>query len=321
MVNLKNEICEKGEENMRKLLNLFGMALIAMAVLFPISAKAAGKNVCQTLKESKTYQYNLDQKGKKESIRVSVSKKEHKKGYVVTYDVKTIVTINDKKIYSKILKNQNSDNNHVRVMVTDVDRKDKQMELLIIEGDVSDRSSGAAWTSNMEHIYYYQYTDGRAKCRQDIALLFKRDFKNVFFLHGIKDSSFLAINGKNEMYARVCTVVQKNQYDYEDCLHVKVGLMLKKGKFVPLSSKSYEILDIDDKDGIPIRLKKNLTAYTQMGGNKKAFTMKAGEDIPSGSRYCIKNKKAYLRIKNKKGKWGYVELKKGLLYFDGIAHV
>lgn len=304
---------------MRKLLNLFGMALIAIAVLFPISAKAAGKNVCQTLKESKTYQYNLDQKGKKESIKVSVSKKEHKKGYVVRYDVKTTVTINGKKIYSKFLKNQMNDNNHVKVMVTDVDKKDKQMELLIMEGEIY----GSAWVSNMEHIYYYQYANGKAKCKQDIAPLFKKDFKNVFFLHGIKDSSFLTINGKNEIYARICTVVQINHnYDnYEDCLHVKAGLMLKKGKFVPVSSKEYSILDVGREEDIAVKLKKKVTLYTQMGGKKKAFTMKSGETLPAKSLYCIKNKKAYLKIKNKKGKWGYIEFKKGLLEFDGVAHV
>lgn len=310
---------------MRKLWNLFGMSLIAIAVLFPISAKAAGKNVCQTLKESKTYQYNLDQKGKKESIKVSTTKKEHKKSYpagiVITYDVKTTVTINDKKIYSKILKNQNTDANHVKVMVTDVDRKDKQMELLIIEGDISDGIEDNAWTSDMEHIYYYQYANGQAKRRQDIASLFKKDFKDVLFLHGIKNDSFLTINGKNEIYARACTVIQKDdEYGYEDCLHVKVGLMLKKGKFIQLSSKSYSVLDISGEDGIPVSLKKNVTLYTQMGGKKKAFTMKKGEKIPTSCFYCMKNKKVYLKIKNKRGKWGYMELKKGILYVNGIAH-
>lgn len=306
---------------MRKLLNLFGMALIAIAVLFPLSAKAAGKNVCQTLKESKTYQYNLDQKGKMESIKVTTTKKEHKKGYVITYDVKTTVTINDRKIYSKIWRNQNYYQNHVKVMVTDVDKKDKQMELLIIEADVSDISDSPAWESDMEHIFYYQYVNGQAKRRQDLAPLFKKDFKNVFFLHGIKNNSFLTINGKNEIYARVCTVMQKDEYGFEDCLHVKAGLMLKKGKFVPVSSKEYTILDVGGEEDISVKLKKNMTLYTQMGGKKKAFTMKSGEKIPAKSLYCIKNKKAYLRIKNKKGKWGYIELKKGLLEFDGVAHV
>lgn len=81
-------------------------------------------------------------------------------------------------------------------MVTDVDKADKQMELLIIEGDVSDIKDNSAWASNMEHIYYYQYANGQAKRRQDLASLFKKDFKDVLFLHGIKNDSFLTINEK-----------------------------------------------------------------------------------------------------------------------------
>lgn len=37
-------------------------------------------------------------------------------------------------------------------MVKDVDKKDKQMERLIMEGDVWDAADSPAWTSNMEHI-------------------------------------------------------------------------------------------------------------------------------------------------------------------------
>lgn len=207
-------------------------------------------------------------------------------------------------------------------MVTDVDKKDKQMELLIIEGWGGTGYKGA-WASNMEHIYYYQYANGKAKRKQDIAKAFKKNFTNVMSLHGIKGDSYLTTNGKNEIYARVCVGMQQSELDdyYDDCLHVKAGLRLKNGKFVQIFSKSYAILDIAEEWDIPVILKKNVTAYTQMGGKKKAFTIKKGEKIPSGSLYCIKNKKVYFKIKNKKGKWGYIELKKGMLYFDGIAHV
>ncbi|MCI8581069.1 MAG: hypothetical protein HFH04_10050 [Dorea sp.] len=305
---------------MRKLLNLCGMALIAATLFFPASVDAAGKNVCETLKPSKTYQYNLDQKGKKESIKVNISKKEYEKNYDTLYDVSTTVTVNGKKIYNKILKKQDSDQNHVKVMVTDVNKKDKQMELLIIEGDIDifeERKS--AWVADMEHIYYYQYANGKAKRKQDLAPLFKKNFKKIHFLHGMKDKSFLTISGKSEIYARICTEVQKGKY-MEDCLHVKTGLTLKNGKFLLLSSKSYAVLDVGGKWDDPVKAKKNLTAYTKMGGKKKAFIMKKGERIPAGSQYCMKNKKVYLKIKNKKGKWGYIELKEGIFFFDGVMH-
>lgn len=39
-----------------------------------------------------------------------------------------MVTVNGRKIYSKSLKGQDTDNNQVKVMVIDTDNKDKQME-------------------------------------------------------------------------------------------------------------------------------------------------------------------------------------------------
>lgn len=315
-VQLKNgnylQMVVKGEE-MKKLLNIFGMALVAALVLFPAKSNAAGKNVCQTLKESKTYQYNLDQKGKKESIKVSVSKKEHKNGYAITYDLKTTVAVNGERIYGKTLKGTYSDNNQVKVMVVDTDKKDKHMELLIIEGEISDGSNGAFWSADMEHIYYYQYSKGKAKRKQDLAPLFRKNFANVFMLHGMKDSSYLTTNGKNELYARLCVPVQN--FDY---VHIKRKLKLKKGKFVSVSAKSYSLMDAED---MPFRPKKKITIYTKPGGMKKAFTVKKGESVYPCSLYMQKGKKVYLKIKNKGGNMGYIDPKKVPTYVDGSNHI
>lgn len=297
---------------MRKILNIFGMVLITVLVLFPVKSNAAGKNICQTLKESKTYQYNLDQKGKKESIKVSVSKKEHKNGYVITYDLKTTVAVNGKNIYNKTLKGQYSDNNQVKVMVTDVDKKDKQMELLIIEGDVDDGTDGGFWTANMEHIYYYQYNNGKAKRKQDLAPLFRGNFTNIFMLHGMNDDSYITINGKNEIYARLCVEVQN--FDYA---HIKMKLKLKNGKFVKASTKSYSLMDIED----PFRPKKNITVYTKPGGTKKAFSVKKKEFIYPCGLYTVNGKKIYLKVKCKGGKTGYIDPKKVSTYLDETNHV
>lgn len=298
---------------MHKIKKLLGMTLIAMAVLFPMKANAAG-NVCQTLKEEKTYQYNLDKKGEKESVKISDSLKKYEKNYRILYDHKITVTVNGKKIYTKTIKEHYSDVNPVKVMVTDTDKKDKQMELLVIVG-----CDDSAWTTNMEHIYYYQYANGKAKRKQDLAALFKKNFKDVYFLHGMKENSFLTINGKGEIYTKLCMAVQDGEYD-KDYLHMKAKLVLKNGKFLQASSKSYSLLDAG-MDDIIFSAKKNITAYTQAGGKKNAFTVKKGENIYPSSLYLSKNQKLYLKIKNKKGRSGYIELKKGYLYFDGTYHI
>lgn len=308
----KYNIGKKERMEMRRFLNIFGMALMAILLFLPVKCNAAGKNVCQTLAESKTYRYNLDQKGKKESIKVSVSKKEHKNGYAITYDLKTTVTVNGKKIYGKTLKGRYSDNNQVKVMVVDTDQKDKQMELLIMEGEIDDGSNGAFWTSDIEHIYYYQYDNGKAKRKQDLAPLFRKDFADVFMLHGMKDSSYLTVNGKNEIYARLCVAVQN--FDY---VHIKRKLKLNKGKFVNVPAKSYSLMDIED----PFRPKKDITVYTEPGGSKKAFTVKKKESIYPDRLYLADGKKIYLKIKNKGGKSGYIDPKKVPTYDDGSNHM
>lgn len=298
---------------MRRILNLFGIALVAVLVLFPVKSNAAGKNICQALEESKTYHYNLDQKGEKESIKVSVTRKEQKNGYVITYDIKTTVTVNDKNIYSKTLKGQNSDNSRVKVMVTDANKKDKQMELFIMEGDVYDGTDGDSWVSNMEHIYYYRYANGKAKRQQDIAPLFRKNFANVYSLHGMDDKSYLTTNGKNAIYARLCVKVQN--FDY---VHIKMKLNLKNGKFVRVSTKSYNLMDTEDS---LFRPKKNITVYTKPGGKKKAFTVKKKEFIYPCGLYTANGKKIYLKVKNNDGKAGYVDPKKVPTYLDGSNHI
>lgn len=298
---------------MRRLFHLFGIVLMAVLVLFPLESSAAGKNVCKTLKESKTYLYNLDQKGKKESIKVSVARKEHKDGYVITYDVKTTVMLNGKKVYSKMLKGQHSKDSRVKVMVMDTDKKDRQMELFIMEGDVYDGEDGDFWSSNMEHIYYYQYAGGKAKRKQDLAPLFRKKFANIYSLHGMGDKSYLTTNGKNEIYARLCVEVQN--FDY---VHIKMKLNLKNGKFVRPSAKSYNLLDTEDSI---FRPKKDITVYTKPGGKKKAFTVKKEEFIYPCGLYTANAKKIYLKVKNKDKKTGYIDPKKVPTYLDGSNHI
>lgn len=282
-------------------------------VFLPVKSNAAGKNICQTLEASKTYHYNLDQKGKKEAIKMSFSKKEHRSGYAVTYDLKAIVTVNGKNIYSKTWEGQNSDANPIKVMVMDTDKKDKQMELLIIEGDIYDGADGGFWVADMEHIYYYQYAGGKMKRKQDLAPLFRKNFANVYSLHGMGDSSYLTTNGKKEIYARLCVKVQN--FDYA---HIKMKLKLKKGKFVRVSEKLYNLLDTED---LPFRVQKNITVYTKPGGKKKAFTVKNQEFIYPCNIYIMKGKKVYLKVKNKNGKMGYIDPRKVPTYEDGTNHI
>lgn len=307
---IKMKMTKKRRRKMKKLLRLFGMVLVTVmvSIVLPVSVKAEAKSVCQTLEVAKTYQYNLDQQGKKESIKVTDSKKQYKHRDDTVYDHKVKVTINGDTIYSKTIKGSYDSENPVKVMVLDTDKKDKQMELLILEGWVSD-----AWTADIEHIYYYQYAKGKAKRKQDLAPLFKKNFENIYSLHGMEEESFLTTDGKKEVYAKLC--VEVNNFDY---VHIKKALQLKKGKFMVSSAKSYALLDTEDGY---FRPKKNITVYTKPGGKQKAFTVKKKEKIYLCGLYRESGNKIYLKVKNKSGKEGYIDPKKVSTYDDGTNHV
>lgn len=301
---------------MRKLLTCLGMILFAVMVFCPMKSNAAEKKICQTLKTSKTYHYNLDQKGKKESIRVDViSRKKYEKkesDYQHTvYDVKAAVTINGKQIYSKVAKEQYymSEKDYlsyipIKVMVTDIDKRDKQMELLIFVGDCVEFG-----TDTIEHIYYYQYTNGRAKKKQDLVSLFSKSLPYVKYVTGVKNSSILTINEKNEIFA--CVGLNVPNF-LDGHIQTNVSLLLKNGKFMHKIQKSYKIAEIEE----PIRTKKRMIVYASPGGRKKAFTLKKQVKINLCNIYLKNKKKMYLKIKNQGGKSGYIDPKKMSIYID-----
>lgn len=262
---------------------------------------------CRILKEGKTGRYDLDGKGKKETIKVSVKKRGYKNesGYVYNYDFTTTVTVNGKKVYKKTFKMCHE--NPVKIMVIDADKKDRQMELMIIEG-VGDM----AWVSDMSHIYYYQYKNGKTIKKQDITALFKKGFskKNVYRLHAMQDSCYLTMDGKGKVYATICLNVENFGY-----VHVKTTVVLKNGKFAFVPSKEYEVLDAEF-----FRSKKNITVYAKPNGKKKVYTIKKGQVIYFCKLYCSKNGKIYLKVKNQNGKTGYIDPQKVPTYVDGTLH-
>lgn len=284
------------------------MLIIGIAISFPQKIKAAEKKVYETLKDSKTYYYNLDQKGKKESIKVTSLSKEYEENHQIYHDWNVTVTVNRKAIYNKKFERHRSDS-PVKVMVTDVDKQDKQMELLIIEGD----SMYLDWVADIKHIYYYQYKTGKVKRKQDLATIVKKGIPNIYNLHGMKKNAFLATNGNKEIYTKLCLKIPN--FDY---VHLKLKLALKNGKFVRPSAREYALVD----GIIMFTMKRNLTAYTKAGGKEKAFTIKKGEAVGPCRIYFSKNKKIYLKVKDKNGKTGYIDPQKAsVAEQDGTNHV
>lgn len=300
---------------MRKLLNLFGMVLIAVIVFFPVKSNAAGKNICQTLKTSQTYYYNLDKKGKKESIRVDVvfrKKYRSPKYRYDVFDVKAKVTINGKQIYAKtekevyyFLEEDYLAYTPLKVMVTDMDKKDKQMELLIFEGNCVEYG-----TEEIEHIYYYQYANGRAKRKQDLVSVYRQSLPYVHSVWGKDERTILSVNNKNEISAELRVDIPN--FSDETITYTKVNLILNKGKFIHNNQKLHKITH----QNIPVRTEKDMDVYTSPGGKEKVFTVKKGGKINLCNIYLANKKKIYLQIKSKKGKTGYIDPKNVSIYVD-----
>ena len=286
----------------------FIMVMMMLLAIPPVPVQAAANPVKVVLKNAKTYKYDLDKDGKKEKIKYTVSKKEVAGTYESRYTAQ--VTVNGKSIYKKSLMGYAT---RFKVFITDVDSKDKQMEILIVEGDMD---ASYMWTSDMENIYYYQYSKGKAVRKQNLVTLFKKQFKKIDSIHGIKKKVYFDGNGKGELSVKLCLNAKPN-FDF---LHVKAKLNLVKGKFVVTQANTFSLLD--KRDGSDrFRPKKNITVYKKPGKTDKAYTVKKGQKIYLLKLYRMKSGKIYLHIKDAAGRKGYIDPQKVKTYDDGTAHV
>lgn len=192
------------KEQREKTKNIITAILFLLLAILPIQVLASMQNIEDTLKPGRTYTYNLDKQGKYEKITVDYSQK---KDYG-----ETKVTVNGQEIYRKVEKK----GEQTQVMVTDADRKDKQMELLILDGE------------DMAHIYYYRYENGTTRRVQDLTPLYQGVSSRADRIHGMSSNLPLQTNGKGALYARVGGNVSKESAEN---LGVKVGLLLSNGRF------------------------------------------------------------------------------------------
>lgn len=226
------------------------------------------------------------------------------------FDVKAKVTINGKQIYAKTEKEVYyfSEEDYlaytpIKVMVTDMDKKDKQMELLIFEGDCVE------YGTETIDIYYYQYANGRAKQKQDLVSVYRQSCPYVKSVWGVNKNAILSINNKNEISAELRLDIPNLGDTF---MYTKINLILKKGKFIHNNRKLHKITYLY----VQVRTEKDMVVYTSPGGKEKAFTVKKGGKINLCNIYLANKKKIYLKIKSKKGKTGYIDPKNVSSYLD-----
>jgi hypothetical protein len=257
------------------------------------------------LEKSKTYQYDLDGNGSKEKIQYTAKlHSTDNKREKCKFDVD--ITVNGKSFYNKTLTGEWSKYWEdevvwslipVKILITDTDMSDKQMELLVIEGSGLDDY----WLSEMKNIRYYRYQSGKMTYMQNLATLLKSDFEsNYYSLHGMSDEEgkFLELDGKGHLSADLC--LQFSDFDYKHCTRT---LTLKDGKFSVNTSSSLTCLEPEYND---YKVQKSMKIYTTAGGKTVAATLKKGKKVYVTGIYKNSKGKLYFKVKYE-GKTGYMD--------------
>lgn len=277
---------------MRKLKNLVTIFAIAMGC-FCISktgvlakTKTVGVN---PLKKDKVYEYNLDQKGAKEKVKVT---KDSKGG--------VLLSINNKIVLSDLGKRG-------AVFIVDTNRSDKQMEILITDN---------YWENTQEDLAlkYYRYSEGELKKIQDLENVAKAKYKKIEATHGASSKRVLTTDQKGNLTLGICLRVENHvNYDY---LHFNDNFILKNGKFVISKIKTFKIKNRDVSSS-----KGSNKVYKKPGNKKVLFQLKDKEEFYCEEVYIQSNSVYYIKIKTKKGKIGYIKNGQFKAYNLGTDHV
>lgn len=284
---------------MRKLRNVFMMSALAMTFAFASKCDVSAKTTSvKPLKANKTYEYNLDQKGAKEKVKV-VQKQVSTDDYDYT---SMTLYINNKAVVSKVKDGA--------VFVMDTNKKDKQMEVLIAKGFQND-----SWTDNLCDATYYRYTSGKLKKVQNLGSVAKKKYKKLAWIHYVTDHAAFKVDSKGNLTYRVCLSLDKGL----DYIHFDDTMKLKNGKFVTSSKKSFSL---KDEGTGTYRSKGTNKVYKTPGSSKVAFTLKDKGVFYKKGVYIKNNSTYYVKIKAKKtGKTGYIKNKSFKAYMDGTMHM
>lgn len=267
-------------------------ATCAFGTKYNVSAKTKAVN---PLKANKTYQYNLDQKGAKEKVKVVEKEKGDDDTYMTLY-------INNKAVVSNV--------QYGAAFVMDTNKKDKQMEVVVVKN-----FQGDYWADSMSNAVYYRYKGGKLKKVQTFGSVAKKKYKSLAFMHFADKKAVFRVDSKGTLTYKVCLGLGNGL----DFIHFNDTMKLKNGKFVNSTKKTFSL---KDEYGESWRSKGTNKVYKKPGSKKVAFKLKDKAEFYKTGVY-IKNKSTYyVKIKAKKTKkTGYINTKSFKAYMDGTMHV
>lgn len=272
--------------------------ILWMFAIIGIMLFATGKNTYAKNKDyigrirvgDKPKYSNLDKKGKKEKIYM----KAYNKGNITG----RTLYINGKAVLKD--RQDRGEYEELNVYIMDANKKDDQMEILVMRDPY------------FMQLKYYRYASSKLKKMQDFKSIGKRKFKDFRTFHMLTDDHEYGIvfkgNGKGKLYTRCC-VNLKNDLGAAE---FKDTLILKNRKFVLSKKKVFTLLgdssiSENNKDKSVLLSKGVNKVYKNPGSSKVVFKLKDKEQFYRKEIYIKSRKTYYLKIKNKKGKTGYVK--------------
>lgn len=255
---------------------LFG--ILAGVMLLKGEARAEG---VKNLRENKEYKFNLDQKGKKERLSYSMSKKGI---YKIKINGKTVKKIK-----------LNEDYYSPNMQILDINKKDGKLDIWVyVYSDSED----------IRYAALYEYSDKKVKMIWNLTEGQGDDYDSMYMM----GCGFItSTNGKGRFTVAMdravqCDVLTGNHFD-------KVVFRLKNGKVRQISDKTYYFYETygsnNSKDKSLITARET-TFYKDHGKSSKKFTIKKGVKCYPEKMYIEGNKRTWVLFKIKNGKKGWL---------------
>lgn len=275
---------------MRKLKNVFMMSMLATTCMFGTKYNVNAKTkAVRPLTVNKKYYYNLDKKNAKEKVQVvkKVVTNENAKDYGWEY---YSLKINDKTVLSNLTS--------AVFYVTDVNTKDKQMEIFKI-----DHFNYDVFAADMSQTTYYRYYSSKLHKVQTIGSVAKKKYKGLSYTHYVNENDAFKVDSKGKLTYKVCIKLKNNL----DMVHFNDALILKNGKFTTSKTKSFPLKDEDSY--LVFRSKGTNKVYAKPDSKRVAFKLKNKERFYRKKFYLKDKSTYYVGIKTKNGKTGYIKNK------------
>ena len=289
---------------------IFAISLIiSMLCGLTVSVQAANKQNITKIKANTTTKIQLDGKGTKEKVKLTVDN--NNDNYMVT------LTINGKEVFYNSY-NMKWGEPKIELIVTDVQTSDKYKDLFLAVYDYE-------WCGIYQELIRVTYKNGKASTDQLLKTLksvkspkISSEFDTSgrgYMLNPIESCAGLAkgdliVLGNGTVKWHVCVATEIADY-----FHGYITLTLKSGKLKATDYPSGTIADI----GISGILKKNMPIYKSAGSSKNITTVAKGK-IVKLKEFKFVNKKLYVKVQyGKKSGWvSQSELK--ALEWDGTLH-